>query len=119
MRILPIAAASLWVAACSSAPFSYSEDRCLGEHNQCQNACLDIDNGPARSACIERCHENESRCYASGPTGEGSSLATDKAIGAARTRAEKEAAYERWKAQKERERAVAEADEDEEDDGSQ
>lgn len=112
MKILLIAAAPLWLAACSSAPFSYAEDRCLGEHNQCQNTCLDIDTGPARSACIERCYDNENRCYATGATGEGSSLATDQAIGAARSRAEKEAAYERWKAQKERERAAAEAEAD-------
>lgn len=99
------------LAACTSAPFSYSQDRCLGEHNQCQNSCLDIDNGSARSACIERCYENENRCYASGPSGEGSSLATDQAIGSAMTRAEKEAAFERWKAARERERAEAKAEE--------
>lgn len=109
MKAIP-AAASLFLAACSTAPFGYSEDRCLGEHNQCQTACTNIDNGSARAACIERCYDNESRCYASGPSGDGSSLATDRAIGAARSQAEKEAAYERWKAQRERERAAAEAE---------
>jgi len=109
LKAIPAAVAFLLLASCSTTPFGYSGDRCQGEHNQCQSACADIDNGSARAACIERCYDNESRCYASGPSGDGSSLATDRAIGAARSRAEKEAAYERWKAQKERERAAAEA----------
>ena len=107
MKIIPLAAASFVLAACSTAPFSYSEDRCLGEHNQCQTACTGIDNGSARAACIERCYDNENRCYASGPSGDGSSLATDRAIAAARSQAEKEAAYEEWRAARQREKAAS------------
>ncbi|WP_425408432.1 hypothetical protein [Hyphococcus sp.] len=106
MKVLLVAAAALIMPACTSAPFGYAEDRCVGEHNQCQTACTDIENGPARSACIQRCYSNETRCYATGASGDGSSLATDKAIGAARSRSEKEDAYERWRAAKQRERAA-------------
>ncbi|WDI30693.1 hypothetical protein PUV54_12080 [Hyphococcus flavus] len=105
MKYLLPAAASLMLAACSSAPFSYAEDRCLGEHNQCQNTCTGIENGSARAACIDRCYDNESRCYSSGASGDGSSVAIDRAISDARTRTEKEAAYERWRAARQREQS--------------
>ncbi len=107
LKTFPAATAFLLLAACETAPFGYAEDRCLGEHNQCQAACASIDSGPARAACAERCYSNENRCYATGASGDGGSLATDRAIGAARSEAEKAAGYEEFKARKERERAAA------------
>lgn len=101
---------ALTLAACSSAPFSYSQDRCRGQQNQCQNSCASLDFGPSRSACIERCIDNENRCYASGYN-DGSPISEELAIGDAKSRAEKEADYKRWKAQKDRERAAAEENE--------
>ena len=95
--------AGLALAACSSAPFGYAEDRCTGRHNQCQTACTGLQDGPARAACIERCYDEENRCRASGYDGTGSSLATDQGVGAARSLTEKEAGYEAWRLQKKRE----------------
>lgn len=94
-------------AACSSAPFGYAEDRCVGQQNQCQTDCAGLDDGPARSACIQRCYATENRCYASGHDGSGSALSIDQAVGEARTQAEKEAAYEAWRAKRQRERAAS------------
>jgi hypothetical protein len=103
-----LAAAAL--ASCSSGPlpFGYADDRCSGQQNQCQLDCSGLDDGPARSACIQRCFSVEDTCYASGYDGSGSSSAVDRAVGDARSRAEREAEYERWKAQRDRERAEEE-----------
>lgn len=100
-------AAVALLAGCTSAPFSYAEDRCLGGHNQCRTQCISIDAGPARSACEQRCLMREDRCYVSGDDGTGSSLAQESLIGAARSEAEKEAAFEEWKRRRERERDAA------------
>lgn len=97
------------LGACVSPPFDYAEDRCKGAHNQCQLSCTEIDDGAVRSACMQRCLTQEDRCYLTGDDS-ASSLAVDRAIGEARTRSEKEAAFERWRAQKDRERAEAAAD---------
>ncbi|MFQ5563660.1 MAG: hypothetical protein ACE5FO_08835 [Parvularculaceae bacterium] len=96
------AAAVLLLSACVYPPFDYAEDRCQGAHNQCQLSCTEINEGPARSACMQRCLSQEDRCYLTGDDS-ASTIAVDRAIGEARSRAEKEAAFERWKAQKERE----------------
>lgn len=99
-----------FAAACANgavtAPFSYAEDRCRGGHNQCQAACTDLNDGPARAACIEQCLRAEDQCYASGDPG--SALAVDSAVGAARSRDQKEADFQRWKAQKRRAEESAE-----------
>lgn len=110
MAIVSTLGAALLLGACTSAPFSYAEDRCLGRHNQCQTQCTSIDSGPARAACEQRCFTVEDRCYASGADSSGgSSLAEESLIGQFRSEAEKEADYKAWKAQKERERAASEA----------
>lgn len=88
-------------AACVGEPLGYAADRCQGAHNQCQTDCTGLDDGPARAACIGRCYDRETQCYASGY--EGSSIAVDRAAGAARTQAEKEADFQRWKAERARE----------------
>lgn len=100
---LAVALAPLVSIACAGEPFGFAADRCQGAHNQCQTDCSSLDDGPARGACIERCYDRESQCYASGY--EGSSIAVDRAAGAARTQAEKEADFQRWKAERERESA--------------
>ncbi len=92
--------------------FSYSKDRCLGSHNQCRNECASAPDPNIQSACIQRCQSSQSQCYAMGDDGRGSSLAQDSLIDRAKTRAEKEEAYESYKAGKTRERAEADADED-------
>lgn len=97
-----------FLASCVSSPFSYSEDRCLGSYNQCRNSCKDMPFGGAQSACYDRCLTRESQCYASGDDGAGSSLSQESLIGRSRAEAEKEEGYQRWKAQKEKERAEAE-----------
>ncbi len=110
MRIRILVSASLlamFAAGCTSAPFSYAEDRCTGQQNQCQSDCAGLDDGAGRSACIQRCYAVENKCTASGYDGSGSSLAVDRGVGDARSRSEKEAAYEEWRAQKMRERAAA------------
>lgn len=94
-------------AACTSAPFGYAQDRCVGQQNQCQTDCTGIDDGPARSACIQRCYATENTCYASGYDGSGSALSVDGAVGEARTQAQKEADYEAWRAKRQRERAAS------------
>ncbi|WP_375202498.1 hypothetical protein [Hyphococcus sp.] len=107
MRIKIFSGAVLFAvvtAGCSSAPFSYASDRCTGQHNACQAGCTDLDDGAARSACIQRCYAVEDRCRSSGYDGTGSSLAVDSGVGAARSQEEKEAAYEEWRAQRQRER---------------
>ena len=101
------ALAVLMLGACSSAPFSYADNRCTGQQNQCQNDCSDLNDGPGRSACIQRCYSVETRCSASGYNGSGSTLAVDSGVAASRSRAEKEAAYEEWRAKKARERAAS------------
>lgn len=95
--------APLLTAACAGEPFGFAADRCQGAHNQCQTDCTGLDDGPARGACIQRCYDRETQCYASGY--EGSSIAVDRAAGAARSQAEKEADFQRWKAERERESA--------------
>lgn len=97
-------------AACIGEPFGYASDRCAGSHNICQTECTSIDDGPARSACVQRCYDRESQCYATGY--EGSSTAVDRAVGEARTEAEKEADFQRWKAQRAKESAEKEAQEE-------
>ncbi|WP_428408607.1 hypothetical protein [Hyphococcus sp.] len=92
------------VAGCSSAPFGYAENRCTGQQNACQADCASLDDGPARSACIQRCYSVEDRCTTSGYDGTGSSLAVDQGVGAAKSRREKEADYEEWRAKRQRER---------------
>lgn len=102
-------AATLLLSACVSPPFSYAEDRCLGQQNQCRNNCASIDNGQSRAACEQRCFTLEDRCYASGADSGTSSLAEEILIDDLSNEREKEAGYRAWKAQKERERAAAEA----------
>lgn len=101
--------APLLSVACAGEPFGYAADRCQGAHNQCQTDCTGLDDGPARGACIQRCYDRETQCYASGY--EGSSIAVDRAAGAARTQAEKEADFQRWKAERARESAEKAAEE--------
>ncbi len=101
------AALAALTGACSSAPFSYAEDRCTGQHNQCQTDCAALNDGPARSACMQRCYSVEDRCYSSGYDGSGSSLSVDEGVGAARSRAQKEADYEAWRAERQREKAAS------------
>ena len=93
----------LTAAGCSTPLFGYAEDRCTGQHNACQASCTNLDDGAARSACIQRCYAVENRCRTSGYDGTGSSLAVDSGVGAARSQKEKEAAYEEWRAQRQRE----------------
>ena len=102
-------AAALLLGACASPPFSYAQDRCVGQQNQCQTQCASIDNGPARAACTQRCFTLEDRCYASGADSGTSSLAEEILIDDLRNEAEKEAAYRAWKARKAREEAAAAA----------
>ncbi len=106
IRVISAAFACIFVVGCSSsAPFSYASDRCTGQHNSCQTNCASLDDGPARAACIQRCYDAENTCRTSGYDGTGSSLAVDSGVGAARSREEKEAAYEAWRAKRQRERA--------------
>ena len=98
------AALAFLSAGCTSAPFSYAENRCTGQQNVCQNDCASLDDGPARSACIQRCYSVEDRCATSGYDGTGSALAVDSGVGASRSRAEKEASYEEWRNKRQRER---------------
>ena len=104
IRVFSAALISIFAAGCSSAPFSYAEDRCTGQHNSCQTDCASLDDGAARSACIQRCYAVENTCRASGYDGTGSSLAVDSGVGAAQSQKEKEAAYEEWRANRQRER---------------
>ncbi|WP_411820628.1 hypothetical protein ABFZ85_04990 [Hyphococcus formosus] len=104
-RFYIIGSLVLLLGACTSAPFGYAENRCTGQQNQCQANCTNIDNGPARSACIQRCYSAENACTINGYDGAGSSMAIEDSIGASKSRAEKEADYERWRAEKARERA--------------
>jgi len=118
LRVYRLAALAggLLLSACVNgevgAPFGYAEDRCAGSQNQCQLDCAGIENnGPARSACIQRCLTNEDACYATGTT-TGSSLAVDRAIGAARSEREREEEFQQWKREKQaRESAEKEAEE--------
>ncbi|MFC2953732.1 hypothetical protein ACFOOP_17465 [Marinicaulis aureus] len=104
IRVLTAAFASIFIVGCSSsAPFSYASDRCTGQHNACQTDCTSLDDGPARAACMQRCYAVENTCRSSGYDGSGSSLAVNSGVGAARTREEKEAAYEAWRAKRQRE----------------
>lgn len=104
IRVISAAFACILIAGCSSsAPFSYAADRCTGQHNACQTDCTGLDDGPARAACVQRCYAVENTCRSSGYDGTGSSLAVDSGVGAARTREEKEAAYEAWRAKRQRE----------------
>ncbi len=107
-----VVAAALGACASGPLPFGYADDRCTGQQNQCQLDCSGLDDGPARSACIQRCFSVENTCYASGHDGSGSSNAVDRAAGEARSRAEREAEYERWKAQRDKQRAEDTAAED-------
>jgi len=112
-------AAALFLSGCASPPFSYAEDRCLGQQNQCRNQCASVGQGPARASCEQRCLTLEDRCYASGADGAASSLAEERLIGDLRDEAEKEAAFEAWKARKEREAAAARAAAEEEEDAQE
>lgn len=105
IRVLSGAVLAAFLAAgCSSAPFGYAENRCTGQHNACQADCAGLDDGQARAACIQRCYAVEDRCTTSGYDGTGSSLAVDQGVGAAKSRKEKEADYEEWRAKRQRER---------------
>lgn len=104
-------AAALFLGACASPPFSYAQDRCVGQQNQCQTQCASIESGPARAACTQRCFTLEDRCYASGADSGTSSLAEEILIDDLRNEAEKEAAYRAWKARKAREEAAEAAGE--------
>ncbi|MEM8935393.1 MAG: hypothetical protein AAGC77_03205 [Pseudomonadota bacterium] len=95
----------LFVAGCTSQPFSYAQDRCQGGFNQCRTQCTSIGEGPARSACEQRCLTSETQCYQTGDGVFPSSLAQDALIAEKRSEVEKQADFERWK----RERAAAEA----------
>ncbi len=112
LKISLIGAVLALTAGCSSAPFGYAQDRCLGAHNQCRNNCKDMPFGGAQSACYDRCLARETQCYATGDDGAGSTLSQESLMGLSRSEAEKQAEYERWKAQKERDaadKAAAEA----------
>ena len=114
LKVLGLASLSL-VAACASAPFSYSDDRCRGAYNQCRNSCKDMPSGGASAACYDRCLASEQRCYAVGDDGVGSSLAQESLIQKSRSEAEKEADYRRWKAKRQaadREAEMSEPDAD-------
>ncbi|MEX6633715.1 hypothetical protein [Hyphococcus lacteus] len=102
---IPFGIFAIFLSACTSAPFGYAENRCTGQQNQCQADCTGLNDGPARSACIQRCYNTENTCSTTGYNGNGSSMAIDDAIGASKSRAEKEADYERWRTEKMRERA--------------
>ena len=104
-------AAALFLAACATPPFSYAEDRCVGQQNQCQTQCASIDSGPARAACTQRCFTLEDRCYTSGADSGTSSLAEEILIDDLRNEAEKEAAFRAWKARRAREEAAKAAEE--------
>ena len=105
LRIVATALALTTASGCAGdpglSPFGYAEDRCRSGHDQCQTDCAGIDeDGPARSACIERCYSDENRCYALGD--EESSLAVGAAAGSAPSRAEMERDFQRWKRMKAR-----------------
>ncbi len=105
-----LSGAFLAAASCVGGPFSFADDRCLGSYNQCQNSCTGAGEGPARAACADRCLAQETRCYGTGDDQAGSALAVDAAISAARTKKEKAAAFERWKAEKARDAEEADSD---------
>lgn len=112
-RIAVATAGFVVAVGCAGAPFSYTSDRCLGAYNQCRNQCPSIEYGEAQAACFDRCLAREQQCYAVGDDGAGSSAAQDELIGDKRDRAEKQADFERWKAQKERERPESDSAGDE------
>ncbi|MEE2692152.1 MAG: hypothetical protein VX640_11500 [Pseudomonadota bacterium] len=110
-----LAAALLLVSACVNgeigAPFGYAEDRCAGSQNQCQTECASLDgDGPARSACMQRCFTLEDRCYATGDDS-ATSMAVDRSVGEARSRREMEEDFQRWKREKAKEKESAEKQE--------
>lgn len=105
LRPVVAAAGFIAIAGCAETPFSYSSDRCLGSYNQCRNQCPSIESGGAQAACHDRCLARERQCYAIGDDGAGSSIAQDRLIGDKRDQAGKQAGFERWKAQREREQA--------------
>lgn len=105
--VLLTSSVTLLLTACVSAPFSYSEDRCLGSYNQCRTSCTSVPDGAAQSACFSRCLDSERQCRATGNEGAGSNLAQDSLIGRAQTEREKEAAFREYKARKVRERVEA------------
>ena len=107
IRFALICTLSALAAGCSVAPFGYAQDRCVGSYNQCRNNCKDAQFGGAQTSCYDRCLARESQCYATGDDGAGSTLSQESLIGLSRSEAEKQADYERWKAQKEREEAAA------------
>ena len=104
IKIFVGSALACLITGCSSTLFGYADDRCTGQHNQCQANCASLDDGAARSACIQRCYDVETTCRTSGYDGTGSSLAVDESISADRSRKEKEAGYEEWRAKRDRER---------------
>lgn len=107
IRLIASAAlAAALIGGCSTSSFGgYADNRCTGQQNQCQRDCLGLGDGPARSACIQRCYAVEDRCHASGYDGSGSSLSVDQGVDAARSEAEKEAEYEAWRKQRQREKS--------------
>ena len=104
IALISLAASLLMLTACAEAPFGYAKDRCLGAQNQCRNACIGIDNGPAQAACYAQCQDRQQQCYTVGDDGRGSSLSQERMIGDTRAETDKQADYERWKAQKEKEK---------------
>lgn len=100
---------ALILSSCTSAPFSYAEDRCLGSANQCRTSCIGLNDGAVQSACYATCQDREAACYATGYDGTGSALSEEELIGIARSEAEKEADYQRWKAEKARKEAEEKA----------
>jgi len=118
-RLLFLVPGLLLAAGCAGqAPFGFADDRCAGATNRCVTSCLNADE-LARAACEQRCLEAETRCYQGAGAGTPESLAAERAVGQARTRAEKEAGYSAWRITKEREREAAEGEdaEPEPDDG--
>lgn len=102
-----VIAAGLVLSSCASEPFSYSDDRCLGSYNQCRNDCAQARSAAVEDACFKRCLTTQQQCYATGDEAAGSTIAQDELIGRARTQREKEAAFRRYKARKQREREKA------------
>ncbi len=111
IQIALITTLAALASGCSLPPFGYAQDRCVGAYNQCRNSCKDMPFGGAQSSCYDRCLDRETQCYATGDDGAGSSLSQESLMGVSRSEAEKQADYERWKAQKEREGEESDAPE--------
>lgn len=91
----------IMLSGCSTPPFSYADDRCLGSYNQCRLTCVDAGAG-AQTACYDRCLTRETQCYAVGDDRTGSSLSQDRLIDDLQSEAAKQAQFEEWQRQKQR-----------------